>query len=227
MNSSNKLLLSGLVVVGAAALVGAGTFASFNAQTRNPNNTFADGTLVLSNTKAGGSACLSTGAGTNTDTNVNNACDTLFGLTVKKPGDSGTANLTIKNDGTLDASTLKVFSAACANANATGETYNGSGLPCSKVQIYIQQWSDSGFTIPSQCVYGGATVPGMCDFSDAAKTLGAFTTAYNSSSNGQTIGALNAHASNYFTIGLKLPSDADNSYQGRQASFDLTWYAAQ
>lgn len=33
------------------ALVGAGTFASFNAQTRNDNNVLSTGTLVLSNTK--------------------------------------------------------------------------------------------------------------------------------------------------------------------------------
>jgi predicted ribosomally synthesized peptide with SipW-like signal peptide len=224
---NNKLLLSGLVVVGAAAVIGAGTFATFNAQTTNPNNTFANGTLVLSNTKSGGSACLSTGAGTNTDTNVNGSCDTLFSLSVKKPGDSATASLTIKNEGSLDASALKVFSASCADANATGETYNGSGLPCSKVQLYIQQWSDSGFTTPSQCVYGGATVAGTCDFSDSTKTLTAFTTSYSSAGSAKTVGTLSSHASNYFTIGLKLPSDADNTYQGRQASFDLSWYANQ
>jgi predicted ribosomally synthesized peptide with SipW-like signal peptide len=221
------LLLSALVVIGAAALIGGGTFASFNAETKNPGNTFATGTLVLSNTKAGGSACLSTGAGTSTDTNVNSSCDTLFALTVRKPGDAGTANLTVKNEGSIDASALKVFSSACANANATGETYNGTGLPCSKVQLYIQQWSDSGFTTPSQCVYGGATVTNTCDFSDATKTLTAFTTSYNSSSSGKTVSALSAHTSAYFTIGLKLPADADNTFQGRQASFDLTWNAAQ
>ncbi len=226
MNSSKKWLLSGLVVIGAAALIGGGTFASFNAQTQNPGNTFATGTLVLSNTKAGGSACLSTGGGA-TDTNVNSSCDSLFALTVKKPGDSGTANLTIKNEGSIDASALKVFSSACANANATGESYNGTGLPCSKVQLYIQQWSDSSFTTPSQCVFGGVTVANTCDFSDATKTLNAFTTSYNSSSSGRTVGLLSAHTSAYFTVGLKLPADADNTFQGRQASFDLTWNAAQ
>src|SRR5690606_32179187 len=57
-----------LVLVGLVAAVGVGAFASFNAQTSNPGNLFADGTLVLSNSVNGGTACLSTAGGT-TDTN--------------------------------------------------------------------------------------------------------------------------------------------------------------
>lgn len=226
MNRSKKLVMSAAVVLGAATVVGAGTFASFNAQTKNPGNVVAAGTLVLSNTKSGGTACLST-AGGSTDTNANDNCDSLLNLTVQKPGDSSSANLTIKNEGSLAASTLKIFSAACTDANATGQSYNGTGLPCGKVQLYVQQYTDAAFTLPSACVYGGATVANVCDFSDAAKTLGAFQTAYGSAGAGLTIGSLAAGASNYFKVGVQLPSSADNTYQGRQATFDLTWHAAQ
>src|SRR5205807_2047333 len=115
-----KVLLSLGVVAGIGALAGAGTFATFTAQTTNPTNVFADGTLVLSNTVGAGTACLSTGGGT-TDVNSNGSCDTAFNLTVKAPGDSGTANITLENKGSLAASALKAFSGSCTDANAAGE----------------------------------------------------------------------------------------------------------
>ena len=226
MKTSRKIVLSAVIVIVLAAGVGFGSFATFTAETDNPGNVFAHGTLVLSNTKQGGSACLSTGGG-NTNTNVNTTCDQLFNLTVKKPGDSGTVNLTLKNVGSLDASSFKVFSPICSNADASGESYHGTGNPCSVIQLYVQQWSDSGFSTPSACLYGGAS-GNTCNFSDTSKTLGAFATSYSSSANGLTIGSgLSASASAYFTIGVKSPSTADNTYQGRQATQDFDWYIAQ
>ena len=224
---AQKLLVSALVV-GSMASVSLGTFASFTAQATNPSAVFASGTLVLSNTKQGGSACLST-AGGSTDTNANGGCDTLLNLTVKKPGDSGTANLTLRNEGSLAASALKVFSSGCANADATGESYHGTGAPCGKLQLYVQEYSDAGFTTASACRYGGSSDGGTtCDFSDATKTLGAFATAYGSSTGGLALaGGLGAGASRYVKIGVKLPSDADNTYQGRKATADLAWYLEQ
>ena len=222
-----KLALSALVV-GAMASVSLGTFASFTAQTANAGNVFAAGTLVLSDTKQGGAACLST-AGGSTDTNANGSCDTLVSLTVKKPGDSGTANLTLKNEGSLAASALKAFSAACANADAAGESYHGTGGPCAKLQLYVQEYADAGFATASGCRYGGSSDGGTtCDFSDATKTLAAFATAYGSSTSGLALaGGLPAGGSRYLKIGVKLPSDADNTYQGRKATADLTWYLEQ
>lgn len=220
-----QVFLSTGVVLAVAAVIGLGTMASFTAQTKNPNNVFANGTLVLSNTKQGGTACLSTGGGT-TDTNANDNCDTLLNLTVRKPGDSGTANLTLKNEGSLDASVFKLFSAACTNGDASAESYHGTGSPCSKVQLYVQEWSDSGFSTASSCVYGGGTAT-TCDFTDPAKTLSAFQSSFNSSANGVDLGALSAGSSNYYTIGVKLPADADNTYQGRQATIDFTWFASE
>ena len=73
----SKILVSALVV-GAMTSVSFGTFASFAAQTSNGGSGFASGTLVLSNTKQGGAACLSTTGGA-TDTNANN-CSKVFDL---------------------------------------------------------------------------------------------------------------------------------------------------
>jgi predicted ribosomally synthesized peptide with SipW-like signal peptide len=222
-----KVALSALVV-GAMTSVSLGTFASFTAQTTSAGNVFAAGTLVLSSTRQGGAACLSTAGGT-TDTNANGACDALVNLTVRKPGDAGTANLTLKNEGSLAASALKAFSTACTNADAPGESYHGTGNPCGKLQLYLQEYSDAGFATASACRYGGSSDGGTtCDFSDATKTLAAFATAYGSSSSGLALaGGLPAGGSRYLKIGVKLPSDADNSYQGRKASAELAWYIEQ
>src|SRR5256885_11099217 len=171
-----KVLLSLGVVAGIGALAGAGTFATFTAQTTNPNNIFADGTLVLSNTVNSGSACLSTGGG-NTDSNANAACDVAFDLSVQKPGDSDTEDLTLQNVGSLAASALNTFG-TCTDGNSSGETYHGTGNPCSAVQFYVQQWADSGHVAVSHCLYGGAAVADTSDFSDTHKTLRAFVTAY-------------------------------------------------
>jgi hypothetical protein len=227
MKSPAKVLFS-LAVVGAAATATmSGAIAGFTAQTTNPSNTFASGTLVLSDKVGSGTACLSTGSGTTTDTNVNSSCDSLFALTVKKPGDSATSTLTLKNEGSLAASALKAFAGGCTDANATGETYSGTGSPCGKVQLYVQQYSDSAMTTPSACLYGGAAVTNVCDFSDTTKTLGAFATAYPSSTSAIGMGTLAAGASAYLKVGVKLPSDADNTYQGRKASISLSWLIDQ
>ena len=75
------LCVIGLVSVAA----GSGTFASFSAQTTNPNNTFAAGTLYLHDTPNGGTTCTSESATTGPNFNVNpgdgtngNNCSALF-----------------------------------------------------------------------------------------------------------------------------------------------------
>jgi hypothetical protein len=224
-----KVLLSMGVVAGIGALAGAGTFATFTAQTTNPTNTFANGTLVLSNTVGAGSACLST-AGGNTDTNANGSCDTALNLSVRAPGDSGTAQLTLENKGSLAASVLKAFSASCTDADAAGETYHGTGSACGVVQFYVQQFSDS-FTTPSACLYGGSGDAGVtCDFSDTNKTLTAFVTAHPNLGSGLSAGPLAASGgadTTWIRVGVKLPSTAGNTYQGRSASLALNWHVTQ
>ena len=226
MSRQRKILASVILALGLAAVLGFSSFATFNAETDNPGNVFAHGTLVLSNTKQGGTACLSTGGGS-TDSNVNGSCDQLFNLTVKKPGDSGSADLTLRNVGTIDASSFKVFAPSCTNANAGAESYHGTGNPCGVLQLTIQRWTDAGFSTPSACLYGGAT-GSTCNFSDASKTLGAFSSTYSSSASGLSIGSgLAAGSYAYITLSVQSPSSADNTYQGRQSSIDFDWYIAQ
>lgn len=227
-----KILLSLGAVAVVGAVVGGGTYATFNAQTANPGNVWANGTLILSNKVGSGTTCLSTGAGTNTDSNVNAACDALFsGATLRKPNDSATVNVAVKNEGSLNASALKLHSSACTAGDTTGESYKGSGDPCDKVQLYVQRWTDAARTVPASCVYGSAATltPNTCDFAAIgaeAKTLGAFASA-NGSTTPLDLGALNTGATGYYTIGVKLPQSTANTYQGRKATVDFTWTLEQ
>lgn len=227
-----KILLSLGAVAVVGAVVGGGTYATFNAQTANPGNVWANGTLVLSNKVGTGTTCLSTGAGTNADTNVNANCDALFsGATLRKPNDSATVNVAVRNEGSLNASALKLHSSACTPGDTTGETYKGSGDPCDKVQLYVQKWTDAARTIPAACVYGSAAVltPNTCDFAATgaeAKTLAAFATA-NGTATPLNLGGLDTGTSGYYTIGVKLPQTTNNTYQGRKASIDFTWTLEQ
>jgi hypothetical protein len=226
VRKQRKILITSSILLVLAVGLGAGSFATFNAQTNNPGNVFGHGTIVLSNTKQGGTACLST-AGGNTNTNVNTGCDQLLNLTVKKPGDSGSANVTLKNVGSLPATSFKVYSPLCTNGDVVAETYHGTGTPCSVLQLTVQQWSDAAFTVPLTCLYGAAT-GNTCNYTDPTKTVGAFATAFPSSGAGLTIGSgLAAGASAYFTIGVQSSATADNTFQGRQASLDFDWFIAQ
>ena len=224
-----KIVLSLGVVAGIGVLAGAGTFAQFTAQTTNPTNKFATGTLVLSNTVAA-TTCLSTGGG-NTDVNSYSAgCEQVFDVAVQAPGDSATTNITLANVGSLDGDDLRVYSAACTDSDAAGENYHGTGSPCGTVQLYIQQWTDATRTTPVACLYGGAAVANTCDFTDAAKTLTAFKTAHIDFTNGLSAGPLEAAGgadTTWITIGVKLPSTAGNNLQGRTATMDLNWRITQ
>jgi len=56
MTRRRKILVAIALLVLVAGSFGAGTLATFNAQTNNAGNVFSHGTIVLSNTKQGGSA---------------------------------------------------------------------------------------------------------------------------------------------------------------------------
>ena len=225
MNRLRKALVGVLAVGIAVTVVSAGTFASFSASTTNAGSTFATGTLILSNQKDTATACLSTGGGT-TDTNANASCDDLFALAVKKPGDTATVDLTLTNEGSIDGSDLLGFaSSACAAADAAGESANGTGNPCTGIDLYVQEFSDAGRTTASVCHYGGGTAT-TCAHS-ATETLHSFASDHADATDGVSLGAIDGGDSRYLTIGVQLDAGAGNEMQGRQATFGFTWQLAQ
>jgi predicted ribosomally synthesized peptide with SipW-like signal peptide len=251
------------------SVVGSGTMATFNAKTSNPSNTFATGTLVLSDTTESngvgatqvGTACLSANGGGGIVTNANTSCGTAFSVSLKLPGDSVTANLQIRNDGSDFASTFTTFSNLCTDANASLQVYNGAGNICQKAEVYIQQTDSTYSLTPAHevaCLYGGGSST-QCSFS-ASKTLANLVSStcqvvqfgtYCSPAAGNELSisasqvsagpctanpgasppvycpGLDGNGNAYFVIGVMLPSNADNTLQGRSASIDFDWYIQQ
>jgi spore coat-associated protein N len=89
-----------------AALVGAGSFALFTAETANTNNNFTAGTLTLEDISGGPIASQAI--------NFSNLA----------PGDNGTVTMTVKNNGTLDA-WVRINQAA-SNATKRGDLFSGA-----------------------------------------------------------------------------------------------------
>lgn len=220
--SGLKRILASLLVVGAVGgILGGGVFATFNAQTTNSSNTFSTGTLVLSDKKDSGTACLSTGGGT-TDTNSNSVgCEDLIAGAVRKPGDSTSHTVTIQNVGSLAASTSELWSAACTNSN-NAESYHGTGNPCSSVQLTVHDDTNGNCIYPTAVF--GTPQAGACTAS-ATKTLADFAT--NSTAAHISLGSFATGAAVVYTITATLPSTADNSYQGRQGVIDFNWKISQ
>jgi hypothetical protein len=223
MNNQKKALLSALVLAAIVAIAAA-SFATFTAQTNNPNNKFATGTLVLGNQKNTATECLST-AGGSTDTNSNASCDTLVNLSVQKPGDGTNTNVVLTNHGSLAGTNFRLYMPSCTDSDVSTEAYHGTGSVCGALEIYVQQYTDNTFGTPSSCIYGGGT-SSTCAF-DPAKNLTDFTTNYNSTVSGINLSALPSGQVNYYRVYVLLPSTSDNTLQGRQAVFNLDWYLAQ
>jgi predicted ribosomally synthesized peptide with SipW-like signal peptide len=115
------LLAAGLIALGA----GGGTFATFNAQTANQGNSFATGTLYLSDTVSG-TACFSFTGSNNQNTTSPTGCGTVIDVSGQKPGSSPNSNpatgtVTLKNIGTL-AGDLTASSSACTDTPLSATT---------------------------------------------------------------------------------------------------------
>jgi hypothetical protein len=158
-----KLLMTFMVLGTMGTTVGAGTFASFTANTTN-GASFETGTLELTNQAPTGSLCYSTGGG-DTDSNSNDSCTPMFTSTnasIKRPGDVAEAELTLSNAGSLSGALAGYMTNAanCVDSDVTGANYKGDGTvsTCQNVQLAVQEYTDALRGTPSVCRYGnGAT----------------------------------------------------------------------
>jgi predicted ribosomally synthesized peptide with SipW-like signal peptide len=234
---NSKTYLKLLIVVGLVAVVGgsAGTFASFNAETTNAGNTFATGTLLLSNKVTTGTACYSNEA----SGNANGACSAVINVSTMTPGNSTNSYLTIKNEGTLDTGNLKLFIPATQTGslsclNTTTGTFPGTdalahtGDVCANVKFSVEEDATANGTA-TDCVVGTAVNPGTDDSCDPTQgdSFATFYGAHNTSANALSLGSgLTAGSSKFYKIYVYLP-DEDNTFQGRSATFSLTWHVDQ
>jgi hypothetical protein len=190
-----KLVVSGIGIALLAAILTVNGFAMFNAGATDPAE-FAHGTLVLFDT-----------VGNEKTTCFSTSCGRLFDLAVRKPGEAFSARVTLRNESSIDAATLRVFVPRCSSAVADGESRHGTGDICNSLRLSIQRWTSGTFTTPSACLYGAAAGT-ACTFDDAAKTLGAFAAAHPDSSTGVDLGdGLVAGAAAYLTIAQADPRE--------------------
>ena len=222
--------LLALVIVGGLGNVAAtGTFASFSAATTNPGSTFQTGTIVLSNTKAGGGACFSYGADPSAISTNANTCDALFSFAPnQKPGTDTTVNLTLTASGTVDASKFNVHaSVPCESTNDAG-SYHGNGDLCGFLRTTIQE-TDASFQ-PLACRYDTDSTGTTCDAATAAPSLASLSTAHTPTTPLQ-LGTLPSGTSRHFQIRVAFPNSttagAENSVMGKQASWALSWVLEQ
>ena len=139
--STSKAILVLMMLMGVVAYFGgAGTFAGFTAQTTNPNATLGSGSLLLQNTVNANPVCESkTGESNN---NVNANCTALFSFTNQEPGVfSGVSTVTIKNSGTLPASTMYLWA---PYANGVLSTTITSGNNVTSLSLYASGHGPAG-----------------------------------------------------------------------------------
>lgn len=218
-----KKILASLIVLGAlSSLTVGGTFAVLNSQESNATSSVASGTLTFSNVVNAGTACFSY-AGPASPGNVNTTCQAVFtSATQNYPGVPLTAQVTIANNGSLDASDLSLYMPSCTNSVTTGAPAPGGGDPCaaSGAQIYIQE-TNSSF-VATNCWFP-TVAAGACSF--VANALFVFKSNFAASTSALDLGVGPAHgASRYFVVGMQLPSNASNTLQGQAAQFGLTWH---
>lgn len=139
--STSKAILVLMMMVGIVAYFGgAGTFAGFTAQTSNANSTLGSGSLLLQNTVNASPVCESkVGESSN---NVNANCTALFSYSNQEPGVySGVSTVTIKNSGTLNASTMYLWA---PYANGVLSTSISSGSSVTSLSLYASGHGPAG-----------------------------------------------------------------------------------
>ena len=200
-----KLLLSlfGLGLIG--SVVGAGSFASFNASVTNAGNTFATGTLTLTSTSI-----------------------VLSNATGMAPGDIATGTLTITNSGSLTGS---MALAASRDAATTGSLTNYVNLTIFDNTTGYCIYGHTSLPYYGACdSLAGLTAAGTNEaFPNSVTTTGALTVpGCNSSSPsvGCSIGNWALNEAHSFTVTVEMFNTASLP-TGSIASVDLNWTATQ
>lgn len=233
-NDRTKTYLKLLMVLGLLAIVGggAGTFASFSAQTTNKENTFATGTLLLSDSVKSGKLCFSNEASSNEE---ESNCSAVINAEEMKPGEGKSNDLTIKNVGTLGSSDLKLWGAACKEKENEKAFENGAttnelapGEICKELKLSIEQDEEAGEKA-TKCLVGKAVGVGKEECKQEEGVVLGTWLSENAESKPFTFGgdSLKAGEERFYKVYLYLPKEAKNEYQGRVSEFDLTWHIDQ
>jgi predicted ribosomally synthesized peptide with SipW-like signal peptide len=232
-----------LAVIGVIAVAagGGGTFASFSAETTNPGNTFASGTLYLHDTPNGGTMCTSESATTGPNFNVNpgdgsngDNCAALFSAKNLANG-ATTATIALKNAGTINSSDLKLSVPSCSwsdNSGVTGSSTTFVTIPanCNGVYFTVQE-TGSTYAVPGSDVYcalGPSTTVPACDAPDNTRTLGGTSSLTQLLTASGANATLAANATRYYVIKVD-PSGVgtNNALQNLKLTFSLAFHIDQ
>ncbi len=179
-----------------------GTLSGFVASIQNSNNTAATGALVMEEKTTTGAAvtCLSTDGGSvSTNTATCSSINKFGGNTAMVPGQTVTTGITIKNVGTVAASTFTLTPGATCTQSNNGALNGTATNLCSKLNVVITSGATTVFT---------GTLASLAGALPAAFTMPA---------------APAAGVSVPFSIAVTLDASAGNTYQGLSASLPLTW----
>jgi hypothetical protein len=221
MRGLKKLLASVMVLGAVGSLTVSGTYGLLNSEGSNPRSFVASGTLTFTNVVNTGTTCYSY-SGPSSPGNVNSACQPLFTpATENYPGAAATAQVTIANNGSLDAADLSVYMPSCTATVTPSAPSPGGANPCgvAGAQLYVQETDLAG--TPTTCWFPSGA--GACPF--AANSLFVFQANDNAPASALGLGAGPSHGqSRYFVIGMRLASNASNGLQGQAALFSLRWH---
>jgi hypothetical protein len=193
-------IATGVLAAVLLSLTMTGTLSGFIAQITNSNNTVATGALTMQEDNADASVtCTSTDGGSvSTNTATCSTINKFGGSTTMTPGQTVTTPVTITNTGTVTANTFTLTPGATCNQTSNG-TSNGSATDlCTELSVVITN------TTANTVVYTG-TLAGLTGHA-------AF-----------TLPTVDAGVATGFSFAVTLPSSADNTYQGLQASLPLIW----
>ena len=203
-----RTFLTLLALLATVSLLGT-TLATLHATTVNPGRTFTAGALILSNQVSNHKPCLSTAAIV--------SCDALFNQELT-PGTTYKAVVTIKNEGTVPAEVLQLWSTGpCAN-NAANPTFSGSANLCAATWISIHDDAHDVCYFPLRG-------PGACHLGTAGTIVDLANR--NGPDNPLNLAVDQLAIGIAYTFSIELDPAVGNEYQGRKANFSITWKVSQ
>ncbi|MCZ2404798.1 hypothetical protein IV498_16860 [Paenarthrobacter sp. Z7-10] len=198
-------LITGLAGVALLSLSVTGTLSGFTASITNSTNTAGSGSLVMQEQTTGGTAvtCLSTDGGSVSTNTASCATINKFGgsTTLVPGGPAVNTAITIKNIGSVPASTFTLTPGATCTQSNNG-TQNGTAADfCAKLKVVITSGATTVFTGTAATLAGAAAGATSITMPPAPA----------------------AGVSTPFNIAVSLDSTVLNNYQGLAASLPLTW----
>ena len=213
-SSRVKLIVSLAVLTVVSTLATIGTYAAFTASTATADNTFASGTLTLSN---------------------DHAASTLLVINNKMiPGDTITGYLNVDNTGTEDVVGYQLATALGTGAvtnNLTDSTKTGSlKLTVSRCSVAWAAGACSGTT--TTVVPAGTNIIGTASListGNAFCSKDPSQTASLRTSRGVTCDTTidNTNATDHLKVVVSFPASADNTYQGLSTAVHFTMTGTQ